>query len=63
MWVVVASCPNTMHIVPYDDLMEHEQSANCICGPTVQYLDDGLKTITHVSLDGREVEEPDWKGL
>jgi hypothetical protein len=62
MWIVIGTHPNEMHIVPFDDLIEHEETVDCICGPAVIYLDDGLKTITHSSLDGREQNEPDWKG-
>lgn len=43
---------DTLHIVPDRDLISHEMSGDCPCGPRV----DGL-IFTHESLDGRERRE------
>jgi hypothetical protein len=56
------SHPNTVHVYPTRDLIEHETDGeDCPCGPTVEPTprDDGsmgwLKI--HHSLDGRELTE------
>jgi hypothetical protein len=46
-----------VHVIPVDDLVEHEETTTCICGPVVRrlYCDDGsLSTsVTHHPLDAR----------
>lgn len=53
---------STVHVLPVDDLIEHEASDTCICGPTTEavFRDDGTNgwLVTHNSLDGRERQEP-----
>jgi hypothetical protein len=48
----------TAHVVPRGDLVEHETSDDCPCGPTAQPVtrDDGSVgwVMLHHSLDGRE---------
>lgn len=50
--------PNDVHVVPTGDLIEHEQTADCPCGPSPQPVkrDDGSVgwVVVHHSLDGRE---------
>ena len=41
------------HEMPVDDLIEHEATRRCICGPTV-FDDDDIIVIAHPSLDNRE---------
>lgn len=47
-----------VHVVPVNDLIEHETSEDCPCGPTAEAVkrDDGSVgwVITHHALDGRE---------
>lgn len=43
------------HVLPTNDLVEHETSEDCVCIPKVTFLTDG-KVVTHNSLDGREHE-------
>jgi hypothetical protein len=47
-----------MHIIPVGDLIEHERSADCVCGPaeTVLHRAHGgdVRAYSHMSLDGRE---------
>lgn len=50
-----------LHTLPIDDLIEHESSENCVCGPTCIPVerDDGSfgYVFQHHSLDGRELAE------
>ena len=47
---------NEQHVLPAGDLIEHEETEDCACGPKVTFLTDG-KVVTHNSLDGRERHE------
>lgn len=48
------------HVVPVADIVQHTESDDCVCGPTVEYVHgetgSGWLT-THHSLDGRERHE------
>lgn len=48
----------TLHVVPVNDLIEHENNAECPCGPKTEavFLEDGSNTwqIVHQALDGRK---------
>jgi len=44
----------TIHVLPVDDLFEHNQSAHCHCSPRVEYVEDGGVLVIHNSYDGRE---------
>jgi hypothetical protein len=46
----------TIHVMPRDDLREHEESEFCACKPKVKYTGEG-RVIVHNSYDGREVLE------
>lgn len=46
-----------MHILPRDDLIEHEESEDCVCGPDVEFREGGA-IIAHHALDRREQHEP-----
>lgn len=50
-----------VHVVPINDLVGHEASDDCVCGPTVEavFRDDGSNgwVVVHHSLDGRERHE------
>lgn len=43
----------TWHVLPVDDLKEHEESTTCECEPTVKWENDNIIVI-HNSYDGRE---------
>lgn len=45
-----------MHVLPVNDLKEHEESEHCHCQPKVEYEENG-KVIIHNSYDGREIFE------
>lgn len=50
-----------VHVEPVNDLIEHECFADaCVCGPSLEFLPGGL-LVTHHSLDGRELREPDYE--
>jgi hypothetical protein len=53
----------TQHVVPVNDIVKHDLSEDCVCGPDVQPIkrDDGSVgwVISHHSLDGRESRERD----
>lgn len=44
------------HVYPVNDLIEHEDSDDCICGPDLEFVSGGV-VILHHSLDGREALE------
>ena len=44
------------HIIPVNDLKEHEDSSTCHCSPSV-CLEGGDIFIVHNSYDGREIIE------
>lgn len=48
-------------VYPENDRVAHDvESDDCICGPTVEFLDEGTM-LSHHSLDGRErIEELPW---
>jgi hypothetical protein len=44
------------HVIPVGDLISHDETEDCPCGPQVTFLTGG-KVVTHNSLDGRERSE------
>lgn len=52
---------NALHVMPVGDLIEHNPSENCPCGPSLEAVprDDGSTGWIHVhhSLDGRKARE------
>ena len=52
---------DTAHVVPLGDLIEHDLTDDCMCGPRQQLVkiadgSDGWLVVHH-SLDGREEQE------
>jgi hypothetical protein len=54
----------TVHVKPINDAIPHDDSAGCICGPDVEYIDPDTgctypngPLVIHHSLDGRETRE------
>lgn len=45
------------HIIPINDLHEHEDNSSCSCNPTVTELENGYLQVKHNSWDGREYIE------
>jgi hypothetical protein len=46
------------HIIPVNDLREHEDSSTCRCHPSVEKDEEsGDLFIVHNSYDGREIKE------
>jgi hypothetical protein len=50
-----------LHVVPIGDLIQHDTTGECVCGPTEQPVkarDGAVGWIAvHHSLDGREADE------
>lgn len=44
------------HVVPLNDLVGHELTGDCVCGPVVEHVGHGWLYV-HASLDGRELTE------
>lgn len=59
-WIVL-DIDGGPHIIPRGDLIEHEVSTECVCGPETipLHCDDGTISYmySHHSLDGREINE------
>ena len=53
--------PDEVHVLPVADLIEHEVSEDCICGPKSRavFREDGSNgwVVQHHSLDRRESRE------
>ena len=45
------------HLLPINDLKEHEDSTTCDCNPNVEFHEDGDMIVIHNSYDGREALE------
>ena len=52
-------------VLPVNDVLEHDQTLDCICGPDVEWIDPETGDtypsgpfVLHHSLDGREAKEP-----
>lgn len=59
-WACVEAA-DAVHVVPIDDVVEHDLHGDCACGPTQERVDhsgggDAWLTVHH-SLDGREATE------
>ena len=65
MWSALApqNIAEPLHVVPVDDLIEHDTfTTDCICGPRIEIVEVGAPlVIVHNSLDGRELDEPDYE--
>lgn len=55
-----------IHVLPRRDVMDHEETHDCPCGPRVEWIDPdtglaypGGPVVIHHSLDGREAKESD----
>jgi len=49
---------NERHVTLIADLVSHEDTEMCVCGPDVRFVAGG-KLVIHHSLDGREKRESD----
>lgn len=53
--------PDTLHVIPNGDLVDHESADTCACGPTsdpVTRVDGSAGwVVRHHALDGRENNE------
>lgn len=62
-WLAREVSDTAVHAVPLDDLIVHDFSEDCPCGPRARTIPrDGRPDgwiYTHHSLDSRELSEPD----
>lgn len=60
MWAVVHG-DGAVHVVPCDDVVDHDLTDECVCGPSPELVHSELNPegwlYTHHSLDGREARE------
>lgn len=60
-WLTVEVEDGVVHVLPLEDLIEHDRTDDCLCGPTPECIPnddqpDGW-VHTHHSLDNREAQE------
>jgi hypothetical protein len=60
-WRCVLTEPQVVHVIPVGDVVPHEKTEDCVCGPRVEIepvpdAPDG-HVVVHHSLDGREQSE------
>lgn len=56
-WVRVCE-ENWCHVMPVEDIIAHEESKDCICGPTCEVdEEENIFLYVHHSADGREKHE------
>lgn len=59
VWRSELVAPGVAHTVPLGDVIEHERTSDCECGPRrIIESPHGVQYVHH-SLDGREHTEPD----
>lgn len=63
-WTVTWYDPAGTHVTPNGDLIEHDPTVDCICGPDVEWVNPDTggtyehgPLVGHHSLDGREADE------
>lgn len=56
-WTVLDLEDHSVHVVPNNDLKEHDLTALCSCRPSLEELDH--KLIVHHAFDWREYNEPE----
>lgn len=57
MWIKATMADGDIHVTPVNDLIDHELSEDCICGPEPELLENGKWMYAHESLDRREDSE------
>lgn len=50
---------DTIHIMPIDDIFEHEETENCVCDPGIEDR-NGYRIVIHNAFDGREKWENEY---
>jgi len=55
---VFACCTcDVPHVMPADDLVEHEESGDCCCAPYPVMTELGFTFMLHSALDGRQLAD------
>lgn len=57
-WTATDDTPGISHVIPDDDVLEHDESNTCDCEPIIEIIPEG-QIIRHNAYDGREHLEPD----
>lgn len=52
-----ATSGTRIHVIPLNDMRDHQESADCWCAPRAQTFDGGGMVFVHNSMDGRELVE------
>jgi hypothetical protein len=64
-WLTQQTADDVVHAIPLDDEIVHDHADTCPCGPTARPTpmrgDATGWIVTHHSLDGRELDEPDYR--
>lgn len=56
VWEYVWVCHDNgdrFHFLPPGDLVEHERTTRCVCGPYLEDIGGGDFLVAHAALDGR----------
>lgn len=56
-WLAERVGSNRAHALPLEDLVEHEPTDFCLCGPRIEPIIGSSCVVVHASLDGRELTE------
>lgn len=56
MWARLEYPKDVWHVIPVDDLREHEE-LGCWCKPSVEQYENGNKLVSHNAADFREFDE------
>ena len=56
-WLMIRTDSRSLHVIPFEDDVEHEENEDCVCGTTAELQGNGSWLYTHHSLDGRERNE------
>lgn len=51
-----STASSDLHVLPIEDLREHEETRDCWCGPRLEQEGETM-IVVHNSLDGRELIE------
>ena len=49
---LLAERPPDVHVMPTNDILEHQESRECWCDPEIEEYESGL--VIHNAFDGRE---------
>lgn len=56
-WLAERAGANRAHALPVDDVVAHDLTDFCACGPRIEPIIGSSCVVVHASLDGRELAE------